>query len=88
MQQERRRTIRTRVARPAKFVVGGRHDMSLIDCTVLDITSLGACLQLERTLPSRSNEFALSFDAAHTLRPCRLVWQTQARLGVEFLTIQ
>jgi hypothetical protein len=88
MQQERRRTLRTRVARPAKFVVGGRYDISFIDCTVFDITNLGACLQLDGTLPSQSNELALSFDAARTLRPCRVVWQTRARLGVEFLTTQ
>ena len=56
---------------------------SLRDCVVRDISSLGARLALISTslIPDR---FALTFDAAHTMRGCRVAWRSSTELGVEF----
>jgi PilZ domain-containing protein len=56
---------------------------SLRDCVVRDISSLGARLALISTslIPDR---FGLTFDAAHTMRGCRVAWRSPNELGVEF----
>jgi hypothetical protein len=76
---ERRRVQRTQVFKSAKIVWG----QSVRDCVVRDISNLGARLSLISTayIPDK---FALTFDAGHTLRPCRTAWRTGAQIGVEF----
>ncbi len=56
---------------------------SLRDCVVRDISSLGARLALVSTclIPDR---FGLTFDAAHTMRGCRVAWRSATEVGVEF----
>ena len=57
------------------------------DCTVRNITSLGARLEFQSTA-SIPSTFELTFDAGRTLRVCHVVWRTIAELGVEFLDPQ
>jgi hypothetical protein len=76
---ERRRVRRTSVYKCAKISMHG----SLRDCVVRDISSLGARLALVSTssIPER---FSLTFDAAHTMRGCRVAWRSATEVGVEF----
>jgi hypothetical protein len=79
--QERRRYHRTPVQKPAKIIFRANH--SLIDCVVRDVSVGGACLELTNpsTIP---DEFDLTFDAARTLRACRVAWRSEYRIGVAF----
>lgn len=77
--QERRRVRRTKVYKCAKISMNG----SLRDCVVRDISSLGARLALMSTC-SIPDKFGLTFDAAHTMRACRVAWRSPTEVGVEF----
>jgi hypothetical protein len=77
--RERRRVRRTQVFKSAKVTMNG----SLRDCVVRDISSLGARLAFVSTAFVPDN-FSLTFDAAHTLRACRVAWRTGTEIGVEF----
>jgi hypothetical protein len=76
---ERRRAKRVKIFKSAKIAYNG----SLRDCVVRDISSLGARLAFMSTayIP---DGFALTFDSAHTLRPCRVAWRSATEIGVEF----
>jgi hypothetical protein len=78
---ERRKFQRTHVMVRARIVL---EDSSIIDCTVLDLTIAGAGI-LATPMTGISNRFDLTFDGARSLRPCRLIWRTSDRMGVEFL---
>jgi hypothetical protein len=77
---ERRRARRIQIFKCAKIAV---HE-SLHDCVVRDLSSLGARLAFMSTAYIPDN-FELTFDGAHTLRPCRVAWRSDTQLGVEFL---
>jgi hypothetical protein len=67
--------------RPAKIIVPCPAPM--IDCTVQDITSAGACLRFVNTLDVPES-FELTFEQGRTRRPCRVVWRNADKLGVKF----
>jgi hypothetical protein len=78
---ERRKLVRSRVLKNAKFIV----DASLvIDCFVRNLTVAGAQVELPRTaeLPDR---LTMTFDSGRTLRSCRIVWRDQNKAGLEFV---
>jgi len=77
---ERRRFSRTKVLKGAKLILANR---STVNCVVRNLSNHGACLHLLSTadLPV---EFDLSFDTGHTLRKCRVAWQTITNAGVSF----
>ena len=78
---ERRKLVRSRVLKNAKFIV----DASLvIDCFVRNLTVAGAQVELRRTaeLPDR---LTMTFDSGRTLRSCRIVWRDQNKAGLEFV---
>ena len=78
---ERRKLVRSRVLKNAKFTV----DASLvIDCFVRNLTVAGAQVELRRTaeLPDR---LTMTFDSGRTLRSCRIVWRDQNKAGLEFV---
>jgi hypothetical protein len=77
--RERRRVRRTNVYKCAKISING----SLRDCVVRDISSLGARLAMTSTC-SIPDRFSLTFDAAHTMRGCRIAWRSPNEVGVEF----
>jgi hypothetical protein len=76
---ERRRVRRTQVYKCAKISMNG----SLCDCVVRDISSLGERLAMMSTC-SIPDRFSLTFDAAHTMRGCRVAWRSSTEIGVEF----
>ena len=79
--QERRRVQRTRVLKAARIICD-QHS-SAIDCTVLNLTNVGACLRVASSLDV-STGFDLTFDSAHSSRKCRVVWRNEDELGVSF----
>jgi len=78
---ERRQVQRTRVLKGAKILFNDRA--SVIDCTVRNLTNLGACAQLASSLGIPQN-FELSFDAGRSNRKCQLIWRTENKLGISF----
>jgi hypothetical protein len=82
---ERRRIARTRIFAPA-IVIPSQGSL-LRDCSVRDITSLGARLEFAET-PVLPTDFALTFDCARTLRRCRLVWRIANEVGVTFESLK
>jgi hypothetical protein len=78
--RQRRQLKRYVVNKSAKIVFG---DAALVDCTVCNVNSGGACLSLKAT--TRLPEvFELSFDSFRSVRACRVVWRKTDRLGVCF----
>ena len=56
---------------------------SFVCCTVRDLSTLGARLEFPTT-DSLPDQFDLAFDAARTIRVCRVAWRTSTEVGVEF----
>jgi hypothetical protein len=79
--QECRTIQRTQVLVVARIIL---EDSSVVDCAVRDLTSIGAGIEIP-DIGELPKTFALTFDAGHSLRPCRLVWREVNRMGVEFL---
>ncbi|HLH88034.1 MAG TPA: PilZ domain-containing protein [Xanthobacteraceae bacterium] len=79
---EKRRFVRTRpsglVSRTAKIIV---PQSAPIDCTVVDLSAGGACLDLADAgrLPAR---FTLLHGA--TKKSCLVMWKKFRRVGVQF----
>jgi hypothetical protein len=80
--EERRRFHRAQVRKQAKVVFGPND--GLIDCVVLNLSIGGACLELASPaiIP---DQFDLTFDAARTLRACRVAWRSGYKIGVAFV---
>ena len=76
---ERRRVPRTKVLKNAKIVLAG----VTLSCVTHNLTNYGACLHLLNAaiLP---RIFYVSFDAGHTLRPCRVIWRSTTSVSVSF----
>jgi len=79
---DRRRVPRTRISAPARVLVVKAP--CAYDCTVRDISSLGARIAFSGAA-MMPNIFELTFDHAKTLRVCHVVWRTGTELGVEFV---
>jgi hypothetical protein len=79
--QERRRFQRTNIRKAAKVVAA--RCQQLIGCTVLNVSMGGAVIAVANATDI-PDEFELTFDAAHTLRPCRVAWRIENRIGVSF----
>jgi hypothetical protein len=78
---ERRRVPRTRISASAKVLVV--NSPRAYDCSVRDISSLGARLEFSDAAMV-PNIFELTFDHAKTLRICHIAWRTGTEVGVEF----
>jgi hypothetical protein len=77
---ERRAQPRHRVLK------GGRlsfHDGSGIDCTVRNISPIGAGVDLDNPadLPE---SFTLLVESEHLMRRCHAVWHNEKRIGIAF----
>ena len=79
--QERRKRPRMRVLKSAKFILGRS---SVFDCVVRDLTNLGAGIDIPNAI-DLPEAFEMTFDDGRSIRPCRLVWRTLSKTGVEFL---
>jgi len=79
--EERRESHRSRTYRGGKILFNNRR--SVIDCTIRNLSHEGACLQVESVVGVPA-EFDLLIDGEEAPRPCRLRWQSDHRVGVEF----
>jgi hypothetical protein len=79
--EERRESHRSRTYRGGKILFNNRR--SVIDCTIRNLSPEGACLQVESVVGVPA-EFDLLVDGEEAPRPCRLRWQSDHRVGVEF----
>jgi len=79
--QERRKSIRSRVLKGGKLLLG---TSSVLDCVLHNVTNSGARIQIANTveLPDRFN---LTLDGGYSVRPCRVVWRSVTETGVEFV---
>ena len=66
-----------RVSSTAKIIVDAKTPA--IDCTVVDYSVGGACLQVFAVIPDR-------FELLHGVskKRCRVVWKNKNRIGVTF----
>jgi len=78
---ERRNENRSRTLLAGKIAFNGRR--SVIDCIVRNLSDTGACLQITNSAGIPTT-FELVLDAEPRGRPCKLVWLTDTRAGVEF----
>src|SRR5262249_32671008 len=79
---ERRYVTRTRLRHNAEIVVVQRGATRL-QCTLQNLTSMGACLTLASPCQV-PDTFELTFDRGRSRRPCRVKWRSGDRLGVSF----
>ena len=76
---DRRQVPRVLVLKPGKILLGG----SEIQCTVRNLSRLGACLVVQNAygLPGRF-ELLMQDDALQT---CQIIWRAETLLGVRFM---
>ena len=79
---ERRKFDRTNIRKSAKMLFAGYE--KLIDCVVCDLSIAGAGIKVANAA-AVPDQFELTFDAARTLRACRIAWRSESRIGVAFL---
>jgi hypothetical protein len=77
---ERRTVPRNRTLKSGKIRVSTR--MSLIDCTIRNLSTKGALLLVPNVLDI-PDEFKLEMSD-RTTRDCRVTWRGDNRVGVEF----
>jgi PilZ domain-containing protein len=79
--QEQRKIARSRALKSAKLIHG---NSSVFDCTVRDLTDVGARIEVPNTVGLPEN-LDLTFDGGHSVRQCRFVWRALNKAGVEFV---
>jgi hypothetical protein len=72
---ERRRFERTKISKAAKIIFAQCEP--LIDCVVFDLSIGGASIEVANAAEI-SDDFELTFDAARTLRACRVAWRSES----------
>lgn len=72
---------RSRVLKSAKII--SMNYVSVLDCTVRDLSETGAKLICADPL-SVANVFRFMLPAENTIRDARVVWRRNGMLGVEF----
>jgi PilZ domain len=78
---ERRHSQRARTLRAGKIVFNNKS--SVIDCMVRNLSRNGACLLVSSVIGVPST-FDLLIEGDGIGRPCKMVWNNQNRIGVEF----
>jgi PilZ domain-containing protein len=77
---ERRQYSRVETGEPARILCNYR---SVLACTIRDISTGGACLELDPTI-AIPEKFDLIPGRGHDPRACRVVWRFSDRVGVAF----
>jgi hypothetical protein len=78
--QERRNLARHRALKRARIIFKGH--LSTIDCTVSNLSDLGACLTVASPI-GIPDTFDLMIDHV-SVRDCRVTWRKATQIGVEF----
>jgi PAS domain-containing protein len=78
---ENRQVSRSRTLRGGKIAFN--YGRSVVDCTVRNLSTHGACLELESLVgvPDRFNLVLAGDTAKHS---CRMMWRSEHRIGVSF----
>jgi hypothetical protein len=79
--EERRRILRRKVNIAARIDVDG----TIRDCTVVDISELGANVAVEAADQLPDSFMLLLTPSGHPARRCRVAWRSGENVGVEFL---
>jgi hypothetical protein len=77
---ERRNEARPRALKRARITFKGRR--ATIDCTVRNLSNLGACLKVESPI-GIPDTFDLVLDHA-PVRGCRVIWRNATQIGIAF----
>jgi hypothetical protein len=77
--QERRASVRHRVFKAGTI----KFDGNGVDCTVRNISPIGAALDLASPL-GIPHEITLNIPTRHEHRQCHIIWRKEARIGVKF----
>ena len=77
-EQDRRASNRGRMLKGAKIILG----KASVPCTVRNLSTGGACLQVQTTAGIPSIFHVAMADG--TTRPCKVTWLDETRLGVQF----
>jgi len=80
--EERRKRRRTRALKAGKIVFNRR--LSVIDCTVRDLTEDGACLVVASVV-GVPDAFDLLIPFDNLKRSCRVIWKMAGKIGVTFV---
>ena len=78
--QDKRSLHRKRVLKTAQIVLSDKAPK--LDCSVRNISTAGACLQVSTTYGIPAS-FDVVIEGAS--RPCRSIWRTDTKLGVAFV---
>ena len=77
---DNRKAPRRRVFKAGSIVI---NQGGIIDCTIWNISSTGACIEVVSPL-GIPDEFTLASND-HVQRPCRIVWKNGKRIAVTFI---
>jgi hypothetical protein len=78
---ERRKTERETTVKPGSVSFGVA---AIVDCTVLNISTAGACLEFAFR-PVLPKGFSVIIKPEYMRRSCRVAWQKGSRVGVSFV---
>ena len=78
--QERRNVARRRALKRAQIIFKGHW--ATIDCTVLNLSDRGACLNVESSI-GIPDSFDLMLDHASVFK-CLVTWRKATQIGVTF----
>lgn len=78
--KERRKFRRNRVDKAAKVVTAQSF---LVNCTLHDINTAGACLSFPDGV-ELPDELEITLDGGRTYRSGRIVWRGSAKAGMKF----
>jgi hypothetical protein len=78
---EQRKDSRHRTLKTGRIVFNQRR--SVVDCTVRNLSSTGACLDVPSTV-GIPEAFELIIGSDDMARSCRIAWRTERRIGVRF----
>jgi hypothetical protein len=57
---------------------------AIVDCTIRNMSSAGACLDFQ-CRPVLPKDFSMVIKPDYIRRTCRVAWQSESRVGVEFI---
>ena len=79
--QDRRKSFRMRVLKGAKIAL---NKNSVLDCTVRNLSNLGAVFDIPNTI-DLPEKLDVSVEKRDLFRQSRLVWRKLNKAGIEFL---
>jgi hypothetical protein len=80
--EERRKAPRHRALKAGKIIFN--HQLSVMDCTVRNLSDTGACLVVASPV-GLPETFELSIPIENFKRNCRVVWKASDKMGVAFI---